>query len=77
MKFDAAATTPGLANCSQNGTEPSAKSIQTGFFDGSAHASAVAALGAAGRAEAVRPTAASKSRSATLLFTSERSEAPN
>src|ERR671931_1032948 len=29
MKFDAAAITPGRANVCQNGTEPSAKSIQS------------------------------------------------
>src|ERR671937_2588269 len=35
ISFDAAATTPGFANSCQNGTEPSAKSIHTGFFAGS------------------------------------------
>src|SRR5206468_11080267 len=35
MRFEAAATTPGLANSCQNGTDPSAKSIQTGFLAGS------------------------------------------
>ena len=36
--FDATATTPGFANSCQNGTDPSAKSIQTGFFaDSGAH----------------------------------------
>src|SRR6476660_6977180 len=68
MKFDAAATMPGFANCSQKGTEPSAKSIQTGFVGGSAQASPVAASGAPGRAEAVRPATAS-SRSRETLFT--------
>src|SRR2546430_8690353 len=68
MKFDAAATIPGFANCSQKGTEPSAKSIQTGFVDGSVQASPVAASGAAGRAEAVRPATASR-RSRETLFT--------
>src|SRR3954451_15893015 len=69
MKFDAAATAPGLANCSQKGTEPSAKSIQTGFFAGSEQASPVAALGAAGRAEAVRPATAASRTSSETLFT--------
>jgi hypothetical protein len=68
MKLDAAATTPGLANWSQNGTDPSAKSIQTGFFAGSTHASPVAASGAAGRADAVRPATASSIRTATLFI---------
>src|SRR6478672_110575 len=68
MKFDAAATIPGLANCSQKGTEPSAKSIHTGFVGGSVQAAPVAASGAAGRAEAVRPATAS-SRSRETLFT--------
>src|SRR5712691_1219842 len=35
MRFDASATTPGLAKRFQNGTEPSAKSSQTGICDGS------------------------------------------
>src|SRR5919201_3996439 len=35
IRFDAAATIPGFANSCQNGTAPSAKSIQTGFFAGS------------------------------------------
>src|SRR5437867_5192635 len=69
MKFEAAATAPGWANCSQNGTDPSAKSIQTGFFPGSEQASAVAALGAPGRAEAVRPTTAASRTSRETLFT--------
>src|ERR687887_1208348 len=63
MKFAAAATTPGLANSSQNGTEPSAKSTQTGFLAGSEQALPFAAAGAAGRAEAVRPATAKRRRS--------------
>jgi len=39
MKLEAASTVPGFANSSQNGTEPSAKSIQTGFLAGSEQAS--------------------------------------
>src|SRR4051794_20672755 len=69
MKFEAASTAPGLANCSQNGTEPSAKSIQTGFFAGSEQASAVAASGVAGRADAERPATAASRTSSESLFT--------
>src|ERR1700693_2640365 len=68
MKFDAAATIPAFATCAQKGTEPSAKSIHTGFVDGSEQASPVAASGAAGRAEAVRPATASR-RTRETLFT--------
>src|ERR687888_2259894 len=63
MKVAPAATTPGLANSSQNGTEPSAKSTQTGFLAGSEQALPFAAAGAAGRAEAVRPATAKRRRS--------------
>jgi hypothetical protein len=72
MKFDAAATLPGFANSSQKGTEPSAKSIHTGFLVGSEQASAAAALGAEGRAEAVRPAATASSRRREILFTRAR-----
>src|ERR671937_1069754 len=50
MKFDAAATTPGCANRGQNGTEPSAKSIQSGCFFGSVHDAAWAPCGATANA---------------------------
>src|SRR2546423_7834811 len=71
MKFEAASTAPAFANSSQNGTEPSAKSIQTGFLAGSEQALPVAALGAAGRAEAPRPATAS-STSREIFFTPPR-----
>src|SRR5205085_12358546 len=58
-------------NSSQNGTEPSAKSIQTGFLAGSEQALPAAASGAAGRAEAPRPTTAS-STSREIFFTRPR-----
>src|SRR5689334_24745775 len=69
MKFEAAATLPGFANSSQKGTEPSAKSIQTGFLDGREQASVAAALGAVGRAEAVTPATTTKSTNGKTLFT--------
>src|SRR4051812_10896409 len=69
MKFAAASMAPGCANCCQNGTEPSAKSIQAGFFAGSAHGSAVAAAGLDGRADAViAATASSKRRRPLFIF---------
>jgi hypothetical protein len=72
MKLEAASTVPGFANSSQKGTEPSAKSIQTGFFAGSEQASVAAASGAAGRAEAVVRPATASSRSRKILFTRAR-----
>jgi hypothetical protein len=69
MKFAAAATTPGCANCCQKGTDPSAKSIQTGCFAGSAQASVVAAAGAGGRADAVMTATASSSKRREARFT--------
>src|SRR5438067_1909581 len=74
MKFEAAATAPGFANSSQNGTEPSAKSIQTGFLVGSEQGSPVAAPGAAGRADAVRPATASSDSRKAALFIFERAK---
>src|ERR671938_1573548 len=51
--FDAAATTPGFANSCQNGTEPSAKSIHTGFFAGSGAHGAPSARARPGNATTV------------------------
>src|SRR4029453_12816700 len=42
MKFAAAPTMPGRANIVQNGTDPSAKSTQTGALFGSPHSRACA-----------------------------------
>ena len=51
MKFEAAAMTPGLANSSQNGTDPSAKSIQSVPLSGIPQVSEAAArCGAAANA---------------------------
>src|SRR5438105_7941390 len=74
MKFEAASTVPGFANSSQNGTDPSAKSIQTGFLAGSEQALPVAASGAPGRAEAVRPTTASSTSRSVAFFILERAK---
>ena len=40
MKFAAAPTMPGRANIVQNGTDPSAKSTQTGALFGNPHSRA-------------------------------------
>src|SRR3954465_5595395 len=69
MKFQGAAPVQGFANCLQEGTEPSAKSIQTGFVAGSVQGSLVAASGAPGRAETVRPATASSRNASVTLFT--------
>ena len=74
MKLEAAATTPGFANSSQKGTDPSAKSIQTGFLAGSEQALAVAASGAVGCADAVRPAAASSTSRSVAFFIFERAK---
>ena len=49
MKFAAAAITPGRANIVQYGTEPSAKSTQSGLLFGSPHSRASAWPGAAAK----------------------------
>ena len=61
MKFAAAAITPGRANIGQYGTEPSAKSIQSGDLFGSPHSRACAWPGAAAKS-AMQPTRTTKSR---------------
>src|ERR671936_264722 len=50
MKFDAAAITPGRANICQNGTEPSAKSIQSVPLPEIPHVPAAARCGVAAKA---------------------------
>src|ERR671936_2393018 len=50
MKFDAAAITPGRANVCQNGTEPSAKSIQSVPLPEIPHVPASARCGVAAKA---------------------------
>src|SRR5919201_4251301 len=69
MKLAAAATTPGRANSCQNGTDPSAKSIQTGCVFGSSQGSdAMSEVGEAGLADAVSPATAA-ARATPTLFT--------
>ena len=61
MKFAAAAMTPGRANIGQYGTEPSAKSIQSGVLFGRSHSRACAWPGAAAK-RATQPRRTTKSR---------------
>src|SRR2546423_5545505 len=58
MKLDASATTPGFANRFQNGTEPSAKSSQTGVCDGSTQLACTCCAGAPCPPASERATAA-------------------
>ncbi len=61
MKFAAAAITPGCANICQYGTEPSAKSIQSGVLFGRSHSRACAWPGAAAKS-AMQPRRTTSSR---------------
>src|SRR5215510_11336301 len=63
MKFAAAAITPGRAKTCQNGTEPSAKSIQSVLFPGMPQLSAAAA-----RCGAAAKHAQAASRMTNSLF---------
>src|SRR5919204_1168327 len=60
MKFAAATMFPGLANMSQNGTEPSPKSIQSVPLSGSPQGP-LASAGAAGRSMAAATITAARS----------------
>src|SRR5215210_855433 len=64
MKFAAAAITPGRAKVCQNGTEPSAKSIQSVPFCGMPHVSAAARCGAA-----ANPAQSARAMSNSLFMT--------
>ena len=68
MKFAAAAITPGRANIVQYGTEPSAKSIQSGVLFGRPHSRASAWPGAAAK-RATEPRRTTTSRFTVLKAT--------
>jgi hypothetical protein len=69
MKFEAAAMIPGFANMFQKGTEPSAKSSQSGARDGSTQFACNWRAGAC--ADPTRPSAATAARTPSL-FTGNR-----
>src|SRR5262245_52572319 len=67
MKFAAAATTPGRANIVQYGTEPSAKSTQSGVLFGSPHSRASAWPGAAAKSVTTPKTTTRSRFTASML----------